>query len=322
MRLMIREFCTQSIGRRICKTKSELLYYINKYNGKDEVYISVYRFKREPLTFDNAIIDKIFIDLDPFDNTKNLIEDFHRLHEYLDSENTLHSILFSGGGFHFYIRVKNCWSKTGLYKSTKDIIEKSGIGRAVDESTIGDYRQVARVPFTWNVKRQRYCVPVCEIKDYDYYREISKPENIIKNGTVVFGKKLFNVDEFNSFDGYVCDFDVNIPDAISVNKEDLNTILSSYGYRLEDFNDYTQRFLSKKDMNYYERSQLMIFFKNKVFKPKRSPELIEYDLNNMLLLLRAVLNNDKFKHCLESKQLRYIFKYNYKLKNKKLGFKI
>ncbi len=48
---------------------SDLLHYVNKYNGKQDLYTSVYGFEEwfngRP-NYNSAIIDRIYCDIDPY----------------------------------------------------------------------------------------------------------------------------------------------------------------------------------------------------------------------------------------------------------------
>jgi len=319
---VIFEVCTITTGRVKFSSIAEATNFINFYNGKDNVFMSIYYFYDEPLTFDNCNVNKIFIDLDPKEDIDQLMEDFQKLHYYLEDKKLKHRIVFSGGGFHFYIYIKNCFTAAGLYKSTKWIIEDSEIGDSYDKLVVGDYRRVARVPYTLNIKRKVYCYPISTIvDDYDYYRK--KGLKIKKNGKV-WGKKYFDVEEFNSYNGNTeIEYEVELPKYEDIEKlEDINSVLREYGYEIEDFNDYTRLYFSKKDLNYRERYNLITFLKNEVFLPKTTPKLIEKDKENMLKILKAILSEKKFRHHLLMRELKYIFKKNYKTKDKKLGFNL
>jgi hypothetical protein len=319
---MIREFATPSIGRIITHEMKEIKYYLSKYNGKDECYISVYKFEDESFLFSSAIIDKIFIDLDPKDDVDRLMSDFINLHEYLLSCEYLHYINFSGGGFHFFIPVHNCYSLNALYVGTMNIINEADVHDSIDPSVIGDYRQVARIPYTWNVKRQRFCIPVNKVvNDYNYYSNKAKkfPK---KNGAVYFGSLIYDVDKYNGNYYEENKYNIKLPKAENVKDvKDVNEVLREYGYTIDDFNSYTRRFMSNREMNYFQRGDLLIFLKNHVFLPKWSPELVEEDKMNMLKLMKAILSSKKFKHFLKRKELKYIFRWNYGDRNKELGFK-
>ena len=76
--------------------KTKLLDYVNLWNGKKRIFLSLYNVA-------NPQINKLWFDFDSEDSFKNMLI----MHNYCNEHNYRHIVVFSGGGFHLYIYTKN-----------------------------------------------------------------------------------------------------------------------------------------------------------------------------------------------------------------------
>jgi len=152
--------------RRVyCGSRKFLYTMVNKYNKIKNVYFSLYscgkdRDYGEDTRFRKFNIHMIYFDFDE----ASAFFDVCKLHDYCKSKNINHTMVFSGGGYHFYIFTK----KGKKLKNPKSALRKSQdffckmLGLNLDEHVRGDIKRISRVPNTWNKKRKRYCIPISE----------------------------------------------------------------------------------------------------------------------------------------------------------------
>src|SRR3990167_4160677 len=204
----------REINRKLVMNKVQALAMINELNGKQNVYTSVFAFeKTRDVTYDNktilkadyesAIIDKIFFDFD----SNGCFENVKKMHSFLMEHDIMHCIYFSGRGFHLYIMTEEQsdfkFKKDCYWNAGKFFAEMSGltIGKGeqfdLDSSTIGDLARITRYPNTYNVKRQRFCIPLKndDILDYEYI----KKEALTQRDFFIhlFGTKKIQLDYFD-----------------------------------------------------------------------------------------------------------------------------
>jgi len=107
-----------SFPREVSRTRSvvnsleEYLAYLNKYNGKRDIYVSLYQYREldkygRPKE-NSALIDKVYFDLDMEGdiNQPNPLcyEDMLKMHLYYYKLDIIHVPVYSGGGYHFIFR--------------------------------------------------------------------------------------------------------------------------------------------------------------------------------------------------------------------------
>ncbi len=170
----------ESVGRKR-STKIPIETYIRKMNRLSNCYASVY----------NGCIKNMFFDID-----ENVWENTMKLHNYLLKNDSKHSVVFSGRGFHVYVMCKEYpTSKQTLWNGMNDIITKSGC--VCDRHVVGDIKRIARITGTKNIKTGNYCIPLYQ-KDIDkgfgYVKELSKQP---RTDGEIFGNKEFVLNEYD-----------------------------------------------------------------------------------------------------------------------------
>lgn len=123
------------------EVNGNLYNLIEKYNGKRNIYFRIY----------NGEIDKIFFDLD----NSTAYAYCCKLVKWLLQQDYMFTVLFSGGGYHVYVKCKPA-TKELLYNSQKYIEQLLNIKN--DPHINGDVARISRVPNSFNCKRKLYCI--------------------------------------------------------------------------------------------------------------------------------------------------------------------
>jgi hypothetical protein len=151
--------------KRIVVGKEQFKTFVDAHNGKMNVYTTVYDFEEY---YNNrglehtAILDRIFLDIDAHDN--NIQEAYDvciKLHEWLKSNELMHSIFFSGRGFYIFVLGEKCSSIRNVkafFNICHDIVNGSS---CLDTSVINVSR-LRRVVNTYNFKGKRFCIRLTE----------------------------------------------------------------------------------------------------------------------------------------------------------------
>lgn len=145
----------------------ELGSFINRHNGKTNVYTSVHSFTKlrapgKP-DFQSARIE--FVPMD-FDGVREGVADAFRLHNWLLDHGLEHAATFSGGGCHVFVRAspETAQFPAAALNGAQTWLEKvalAGAAPSVDkDSFFGDPARVIRIPNTFNRNKGRYDVPL------------------------------------------------------------------------------------------------------------------------------------------------------------------
>jgi len=197
MRQLIPTFPRQFANprRRLVKTETEFYKLINRFNKITNCYYSLYAID-EHGGFQHADIDKIAFDFDG----PAAFEDLKKLVKYLDENDIKHCAFYSGKkGFHCYVftigyeHLKN--PKDTLFNAHKWFEKTCNITN--DEHIVGDVARIFRIPNSWHVGGERYCIPLKHYdltKSWDDAREKAKEQNFEIN---YYGSKLFDMQQFD-----------------------------------------------------------------------------------------------------------------------------
>lgn len=187
----------------------ELKGNIKIYNGKTTCFTSVYNYSNENRTDVN--LNVIVFDFDP-DGIYKPFDEMRKLYDYCKMNDYKSMVVFSGGGFHYYVyasngnKLKN--PKQALTNVHKAIITDTGI--SADTSLVGDLSQLIRIPGTRNVKRKRWCCFIDEddIKQGFEYIQKYAEENRFGHYRV-FGKRLLNIANYDTAPTITPSFEIN-----------------------------------------------------------------------------------------------------------------
>ena len=285
--------------RGIVYSMKELINNVNLYNHKTDVFSSLYSFNKlnergNRGLYNTSILNKIYLDLD---NPENL-DSITSLHNFCLENDYLHSMFWSGGGFHFYIG-----SNEGTLKYKKDALINAqvhickendlsigtGNGFDVDSHVIGNLAQMVRIPATYNPKRKRYCISIRE-KDLTSLEYIqTKAENPVY-GIKIYGSKFMDLAKF----------DEESPSR-SYDSIDLSLPMSNVGLDSIDINKFPECIkysLTKSFLNHRERYILILYLKE-----------LGLPIEDTLIILHKYLDSKVFSHCVkEEKQPYWIYK--------------
>lgn len=258
------------------------------YNGKKNIYTSVYWYKgNEPKPF-NAYIDKIFLDFDPGEDMK-FFDNVKTVAKYLHNLNINFEIRFSGRGFHLFVQIDTSKTlknpKFAIRKWVKELHNKTNT--TSDMAVVGDLRRVCRLLGTKNLKTHLYCIAL------QYHELLSLSYDMICEMA-----KQPSIDSFPNYDGYGLDlsnYDVDMDEqkdySINVN------VKSATENVITGFPECIQNLLKNPDLGYHERRELIIFLRD-----------MGYDIEEVINILSHSLSNNKFEHCVyEENQVEYLF---------------
>ena len=187
----------------------EFIEKINRNNGKTTCFTSLYAFDKinsngKP-DYDSARISHIFFDLD----NSNCFENVKKLHQYLIEQKLMHTMFFSGAGFHVHVAAKypNFLQnkKAAIFNAVIDICDNLGLKIGINEHSdidahaIGNTAQLVRVPQTWNIKRKRFCIPIVEpdfMGPFEIILDLSKKQRY-KNTSWVYGSEYLDLQQYD-----------------------------------------------------------------------------------------------------------------------------
>ena len=159
--------------RKVVLARNEYADFINAQNNRTNVYTTVYdfeHFSEKAKVESSVIIDRIFLDFDAHeDNIDTAWRDVKQVMELIVNQNYLHTLFFSGRGFHLFLFGKpseNMRSVQVLFRDIKEyLISKVGKSNTLDER-VGQTTRLRRIPNTVNMSSSNsngkpyYCIPL------------------------------------------------------------------------------------------------------------------------------------------------------------------
>lgn len=159
--------------RKKMTTKNEYFEFVKSHNNRTNVYTTVYDFEHFTETMpveDSVIIDRIFLDFDAHeDNLDMAWRDVKVVMEMVIDNDYLHTLFFSGRGFHLFLfgkTTKNMRNVQTFFREVKQLLDlKVGKNNSLDER-VGQKTRLRRVPNTVNMSSSdgkgnaRYCIPL------------------------------------------------------------------------------------------------------------------------------------------------------------------
>ena len=263
------------------KDEKDIKKFIKIYNGKKNIYLSVYKYKDFPSAV-NACVDKVFLDFD-YDEDLKFYDDVRKVADYLKQMDYMFYIRFSGRGFHIFVLMEKeelKQPKVAIRKFVNDVHQRTGTKS--DMSVVGDLRRVSRALGTKNLKTRLYCIPIT----YEQLKTLSY-EDVCKIG------KRYNGD-CDHINGYtklsLRPFDKQKKFYKSHNVSLSNVTVST------EFPPCINNLLQQSDLGYHERRELIIYL--------RDDGYLEEEIESML---EKTLSLEKFTHCIEEEhQLEYL----------------
>ena len=270
--------------------------YRELYNGKKDLYISVYDyfgFKKEDIRPENAAIDKIFLDFD-YDDEFKFFNDVKTVAKFLYEIGAKFKIRFSGRGFHLFVylveqELKN--PSKAIRGWVKDLHQKTNT--TSDPAVVGDLRRVCRMLGTMNMKTHLYCIPLdyAHLMNFTYEAicEMAQEyEPIYQNND-----ELCGVEEWILGEGLV---DISNYDTENIVEHYNNIDVSKIEIK-DTYPPCIEKMLSNPLLGYYERGQLILYLRDD-----------GYSFYEILTILKSVLSPSKYYHCTEEEgQPEYLY---------------
>lgn len=210
--------------RFLAKTETDFLKIANKFNGiRQRLYYSIYDCD-ENRNFENAQIHVIAFDLD----SKNALNNLIKIWEYCKVKNYKSLYIFSTKGFWVYIFTNKDLllnPRGALQHSTHHLAEEIGFNidntkdSDLDPHIIGDIKRIARFPNGYDIKRQRYCIPITiedMQKGYEWICQKSKKQcfDFVYYNTGLFDLKPFDMKPKKMIEVPNLVFDIKVDDKI------------------------------------------------------------------------------------------------------------
>lgn len=272
--------------------KKDIDYYIDIYNGKKDLYHTVYNYK-DVIDVSTVIVDKIFLDFD-FNPNMKFLNDVRIVAKYLHDHDYVFYIRFSGNGFHIFIMLDNIelQNPKNAIKNYVNFLHKK-TNTESDPAVIADLRRVVRVPNTLNIKHKDkyYCISLSydELMNmsYEEIRLLAKnPRNV---NDFINGSRFLNISEWDS--------NVFIEENKNINIQ--NVVIDS-----EINNDIppcVENLMKDPTLGNTGRIQVILFFRD-----------LGYTKEEVENVLYNFLSEEKFNHCVyEEHLIDYLFEKDY-----------
>lgn len=176
-------------SRQLVFTKHEYIKLINLYNGKKDCFTSIYSGIQPEVE-----VDKIFFDLD----SVRAYDDIVALTEQARQHSYIYTNIFSGGGFHHYRWVTPPTNKKIAVREYQNALENL-LGIKIDPVIKGDLARLARIPCTFNIKRNRFCIPLTNEDIELGYRHILQKAKTYKRLPIkIYGNTSVVLDEYDN----------------------------------------------------------------------------------------------------------------------------
>lgn len=197
--------------RKTFRSQKKFYEFFNAINGmKPKIYFSLYNCNQFG-KFSDPKLDKIAFDIDS-DDAINVLK---KIEDYCSKNNYKRTYVYSTGGFWAYIFTKKYdalkYPKNALKISQQYICKQANLSydlrnnkgiidphkNDIDFHIIGDIARVARMPGSYDIKRQRFCIPI-SIEDIELGEEhIKKKSRQQTFKFSIYGKKLFDISKFD-----------------------------------------------------------------------------------------------------------------------------
>jgi hypothetical protein len=283
----------------IVNNMQEFVEKVNLYNGKATVFVSLYSFdqingKGNRGVYGSARVKQIYFDVD---EPRNL-DAIRKLHNYCLEKDYLHTIVFSGGGFHLYLGVEypnNLDNKKGaIFNAQIFVVDECGLkvgvngGSDIDRHIIGNLAQLVRVPGTYNLKRKRFCISVSNEDLNTTLEEIKEKAKTQNSGLHIYGHRYFDLNPFDSEPKIKTDFEIKVEDS-KINVENLD---------ISRFPPCIQKLAKERFIKHFSRYVLISFLKE-----------LGLSYSDVVKFLESCLAPSVFYHCVRSeKQPYFIFR--------------
>jgi len=276
----LREVAVNGVRVKVVSSLDEINFYLNKYNGKANLYTTVFPATKangnNKLDYNTVIIDKMFFDIDIIEPDK-VIDDIKKLHEWAEQNSYYHSINFSGRGFHFFIYVKpydKPDKKAVLLNAQSDIIEELNLSKNVDRTVVGDVSREVRLLDSINLKSGLYVIPV-KIEEVDNVKELAKSWRPLTKD-FLYGVKLYDISSYSNGINYYSLPSINYSFDDPEIKEFQKQVNINPDVAIEKLKEVPclKQVLENDNAGWYERTFLLIFLKENGFTEAEADEIL------------------------------------------------
>jgi len=169
--------------RKIVLTKNDYISFVKVQNNRTNVYTTVYDFEHFSETAkieSSVILNRIFLDFDGHEgDLNNAYRDIKVVMDWVMEKDIMHTLFFSGRGFHLFLDGKETDSIRNIQAYFKEIkkmlISKVGKDITLDDR-VGQTTRLRRIPNTVNMSsadkngNPLFCIPLM-------YDDLSLPLN-------------------------------------------------------------------------------------------------------------------------------------------------
>jgi len=175
------------LKRSQCSSRSEFDKYVNRLNGKSNIYTSLYRFKRPHPTMawkydpESVVMDRAWWDFD-ITNDTTIIDVKRDVHTLLGRLRGDVRVVATGRGFHVHQMFQKPVEGQAIAQHIIRYQNLKGKGLKTLDG-VGNPQKLTRVPDTYNVTRKRWAVNIdtqAFKKDPMNYKIPEKPKNTLK----------------------------------------------------------------------------------------------------------------------------------------------
>jgi len=283
--------------RFVVSSELEMVKILNTYNGKLDILRSVYGFGslrnvsgRLEVDPETIIVDRLFFDLD--------VPDLDQIRPFFSGKmKEIRKVVnFTGRGFHVILKIRNNLAspKVAIGSAQVKIAEKMGVDLMIEDnrSTIGNIRQLFRVPNTWHIKRGSYCIPVIEEDldgTYEDMLDKAKSQRLVPMKMRVFGSKTLDISKYDKrgyykkINGFVDKLKIDV-DSLK-KSEDFLKNMSIPSSMICD----RVKLLLRPDANFSQREEVIIYCRDK----------LKLKAEETALFLYNILSSRKWIHCVD-----------------------
>ena len=276
MKMIVKELFIPYV--RIKYSDEELKnYYIHLFNKKKNLYEVIYSYHDKPSN-ETAIVDKIFLDFDPSDNSMDFFFHVRTVTKYLYDNDIEFYIRFSGRGFHVFINLDNQElnnPKLAIKQYVYHLHQTTNT--ASDNAVVGDLRRPARLVNTMNLKTQKYCIPITydelQNKTYQEISDLAICERHVDD--FINGSSKLDI---SAWDGMDPNLIPKTPQSVVMPKIEV----------VDKMPPCIEKFLQDPQLSHKERFQLMLFLRD-----------LGYTYDEIEKIFYGFLDDDKFYHMTE-----------------------
>jgi len=282
------------------------------------LFTSVYNFSDFHLPsffpkYDSAIIDRVYVDCDnkiiigKDENNKAIYEPVEengyrplmKIHDWCVKKGYIHAPYLTGNGYNIYIATKPNFmirNKKSCLHNAQSWLCKDELNIVVDTQIFGDIARISRIPFTWNFKAGRICIPLTPSiidKGDEFIKTIAQDKHKVKQlqkecnfyGSEFWDISQFDMPEFKYRDPLPIEQDID-PEVIKNMSADL----------ADGAPDCVKLALSNPFLGWELRKDVIVGLRDN-----------GYLLEETIVILKKHLSPKKFRHCMSPQDGRQPF---------------